>query len=256
MSERPLVFGGVAALVVGGLLLVLGLDPGRGGAATTSTSSVTRVTEPGAGIAPALDLSRDTVAQPTDAPVTPEPSATDPSAGTPLGAGSSPSAAAASKPTASSPSASSSTVSGVRVEVPAIDLDIAVRAGGVGASGRVVPPAGRATWVRGFDRVPPGAVGTAVVAGHVEAHGKRDVFADLSSVRVGHEVVVRSGSVVRTYAVTRVSVVDKARLTRDAQVWGENDRQRRLVLITCDDDLGYREDGHRVANYVVVAEAT
>ena len=124
------------------------------------------------------------------------------------------------------------------------------------ASGRIVPPAGGATWVRGFGRVEPGAIGTAVVAGHVSAYGKRDVFADLSSVRVGHELVVRSGSVVRTYAVTRVRVVDKADLTRDAEVWGENGSHRRLVLITCDDDLGFRKDGHRVANYVVVAEAT
>ncbi|MDT0215188.1 class F sortase [Rothia sp. ARF10] len=177
--------------------------------------------------------------------MTAEQSDTNPSVRPPTGTGSSP-----------APAASNPVISGVQIEVAAIDLDVVVRPGRVSASGRVVPPAGRATWVQGFDRVAPGAVGTAVVAGHVSAHGKRDVFADLSSVRTGHEIVVRSGSVVRTYAVTRVSVVDKAELTRDPQVWGENGSHRRLVLITCDDDLGYRKDGHRVANYVVVAEAT
>ena len=247
MSGRPLVFGGVTALVVGGLLLVLGLDPGRGGAEQATAPSVARTVE-SAGVAPAPDLARVTHQLPAGGSATPQPRASSPSAPTPAGPG--------STPAPTTPAAPSAAVSGVRIEVPAIDLDIAVKAGGVGASGRVVPPAGRATWVRGFDRVAPGAVGTAVVAGHVSAHGKRDVFADLSSVRVGHEIVVRSGSVVRTYAVTRVSVVDKSELTRDAKVWGENGSQRRLVLITCDDDLGYRKDGHRVANYVVVAEAT
>lgn len=248
MSGRPLVFGGVTALVVGGLLLVLGLDPGRGGAEQATAPSVARTVESGTGVAPAPDLARATHELPAGGSATPQQGASRPSAGTTSGPG------PTSAPTTSA--APSPAVSGVRIEVPAIDLDIAVKALGVGASGRVVPPAGRATWVRGFDRVAPGAVGTSVVAGHVSAYGKRDVFADLSSVRVGHEIVVRSGTVVRTYAVTRVSVVDKSELTRDAEVWGENGSQRRLVLITCDDDLGYRKDGHRVANYVVVAEAT
>ena len=38
------------------------------------------------------------------------------------------------------------------------------------------------------------------------------------------------------------------------QVWGRNDDTRRIVLITCDDRLGFREDGHRTANFVAVAE--
>jgi len=252
MSGRPHIVGGVAALVVGGLLLVLGLEPGRGGAEPAAASSLSRTVERRTGIAPSADLrtSADESAAGTSnsRAATQELSLPGPSA---------PQAPdARSTPTAVEPTPTSRVVSGVRLEVPAIGLDISVKAGGVSASGRVVPPAGRATWVRGFGRVAPGGVGTAVVAGHVSAYGKPDVFADLSSVRVGHELVVRSGSVVRTYAVTRVRVVDKADLTRDAEVWGQNGSQRRLVLITCDDDLGFRKDGHRVANYVVVAEAT
>ncbi|MFW5474187.1 class F sortase [Knoellia sp. CPCC 206450] len=238
MSGRPLVVGGVAALVVGGLLLVLGLGPERGGAEPTTASSVTRVVAQGTRTSPS--------------PV-PRATTTAPALGTTEGR---PLPEAGSMPRTVASTALPPAVSGLRLEVPSIGLDLAVKAGGVSASGRIVPPAGRATWVRGFGRVEPGAVGTAVVAGHVSAYGKRDVFADLSSVRVGHELLVRSGSDVRTYAVTRVRVVDKADLTRDAEVWGENGSQRRLVLITCDDDLGFRKDGHRVANYVVVAEAT
>jgi LPXTG-site transpeptidase (sortase) family protein len=109
--------------------------------------------------------------------------------------------------------------------------------------------------VRGYGRVKPGTVGTAVVAGHVVASGHEDVFADLSSVRVGNTVVVKSGTTTRTYVVKRAEVVKKVALTHDVDVWGQNTATRRIVLITCDDDLGYRSDGHRVANYVVVADA-
>lgn len=141
------------------------------------------------------------------------------------------------------------------LSVPAIGLSLPLRAGGVGASGVVVPPAGHAVWIRGYGRVVPGDVGTAVVAGHVSSSGRDDVFAELSSVRVGHSVVVRDGRRSRTFVVRRAEVVTKSALPRDADVWGANTSRRRVVLVTCDDDLGFRSDGHRVANYVVVAEA-
>jgi len=145
--------------------------------------------------------------------------------------------------------------SGLRLGVPSITLNTALRAGGVSASGTINPPAGKAMWVRGYGRVQPGKVGTAVVAGHVVSSGDDDVFARLSEVRVGHKIVITSGSERRTYVVKRAAVVKKAALTHDPDVWGQNTSQRRLVLITCDDELGYRKDGHRVANYVVVADA-
>jgi LPXTG-site transpeptidase (sortase) family protein len=110
-------------------------------------------------------------------------------------------------------------------------------------------------WLRGYGRVRPGDVGTAVVAGHVASAGDDDVFAALSSIRAGQTVVITSGAVTRSYVVRRAAVVTKAALTRDADVWGQNSSLRRIVLITCDDDLGFRRDGHRVANYVVVADA-
>jgi len=143
----------------------------------------------------------------------------------------------------------------VALSLPAIGLATPLISGGVDSSGKVSPPAGRAIWVRGYGRVKPGDVGTAVVAGHVVASGHDDIFAHLSSVRVGNKVVVRTGTTTRTYVVRRAAVVKKAALTHDADVWGPNTSKRRIVLITCDDDLGYRSDGHRVANYVVVADA-
>ncbi|KRE41388.1 class F sortase [Knoellia sp. Soil729] len=136
-----------------------------------------------------------------------------------------------------------------------IGLDVSLSSGGVDSSGKVNPPAGRAMWLRGYGRVKPGNVGTAVVAGHVASSGHGDVFAALSSVHVGNTLRIRSGATTRTYVVKRAAVVKKATLTHDADVWGQNTSKRRVVLITCDADLGYRSDGHRVANYVVVADA-
>ncbi|WP_353949976.1 class F sortase [Knoellia sp. S7-12] len=157
---------------------------------------------------------------------------------------------------ASPPQVSKSTVTGgLRLRVSDIGLNTPMRSGGVNSAGKINPAAGTAMWVRGYGRVQPGKVGTAVVAGHVVSSGEGDVFARLSAVRVGDKVVVTSGSVTRTYIVKRAAVVKKSALTRDADVWGQNTSKRRIVLITCDDELGYRSDGHRVANYVVVADA-
>lgn len=150
--------------------------------------------------------------------------------------------------------ATATTPSDLRLRVPGIGLDTPLSSGGVSSTGAISPPAGQAMWVRGFGRVEPGQSGTAVVAGHVVASGEDDVFAALTGVHVGAEVVITSPSGQRTFVVTRADVVSKAALTHDTDVWGDVGSGRRVVLITCDDELGYRKDGHRVANYVVVAD--
>ncbi|NLX00091.1 MAG: hypothetical protein GXY39_10350, partial [Actinomycetales bacterium] len=58
----------------------------------------------------------------------------------------------------------------------------------------------------------------------------------------------------RVFKVVRAGVVDKDDLTTDQTVWGVNTSVRRLAIVTCDDAYGFRGDGHRVANYVVIAE--
>jgi LPXTG-site transpeptidase (sortase) family protein len=246
MPRRPLQVGGLVAILVGALLLSLGLGRGR--------------EEP----APA---SLPTAAAPSRSVASPEPSPSEVSApaNTPPLEVATPTLTPTPTPTptravrkavqGASPEVAGPSTSGLHLGVAAIGLTTALRSGGVSASGTINPPAGQARWVRGFGRVQPGKVGTAVVAGHVVSSGDPDVFARLSSVRVGNKVVVRSGSVTRTYVVTRTAVVKKSALTHDADVWGQNTSKRRIVLITCDDELGYRSDGHRVANYVVVADA-
>lgn len=54
--------------------------------------------------------------------------------------------------------------------------------------------------------------------------------------------------------MTSTDIIDKDELTTRKEVWGANKDTRRVVLVTCDDKLGFREDGHRTANFVAVAE--
>ncbi|MFC7490033.1 MULTISPECIES: class F sortase [unclassified Knoellia] len=123
-------------------------------------------------------------------------------------------------------------------------------------NGVVNPPAGVLAWVTGYDRVQPGEVGTAVIAGHVVDGTQDDVFANLKDIKRGAEVTVvdaRGKPVV--YTVTSTRVATKEEVSRDKAVWGANGSIRRIALITCDDDDGFRADGHRVANFVAIAEA-
>ena len=123
-------------------------------------------------------------------------------------------------------------------------------------NGVVNPPSGRITWVSGYGRVRPGEVGTAVIAGHVVDGRRPDVFYRLQEIDRGDKVTVwdSDGKPV-VYTVTATRVATKTSVSRDPVVWGGNRSVRRIALITCDDDQGYRADGHRVANFVAIAEA-
>jgi sortase (surface protein transpeptidase) len=141
------------------------------------------------------------------------------------------------------------------IAVPAVGIRTALGPGGLSEDGTISPPAGHVMWFTGHGRVMPGLVGTSVVAGHVEADGRPDVFSRLPELRTGQRVRVgyKDGDVL-DMKVVRAEVVDKGRLQHDPDVWGSNDSTRRVALITCDDALGFRSDGHRVANFVAIAE--
>ena len=141
------------------------------------------------------------------------------------------------------------------IAVPAVDIRTALGPGGLSDEGTISPPAGQVMWFDGYGRVMPGLVGTSVVAGHVEADGRPDVFSRLPELRTGQRVRVgyRNGDVL-DMKVVRTEVLDKGRLQHDPDVWGSNVSTRRVALITCDDALGFRSDGHRVANFVAIAE--
>lgn len=146
-------------------------------------------------------------------------------------------------------------VSALTLRIPSIDLERPVTGRGLSSDGTIDPPSGTVMWFTGYERVRPGSTGTAVIAGHVATAQRRDAFADLADVHVGDtvEVLDTNGRRLR-YTVTRAGAIDKQKVTTDQDVWGVNTTTSRLAIITCDDAFGYRKDGHRVANYVVIAE--
>ncbi len=141
----------------------------------------------------------------------------------------------------------------VSLRAPTAGVDQALAPGGLN-DGIINPEQGDLIWFDGYDRVEPGHIGTSVVAAHVTYEGEPDVFSDLEDVSVGDPITIRyADGAEATFAVTAAEVIDKTEVQTDPRVWGAQDDARRLVLITCDDALGFREDGHRSANLVVFA---
>ncbi len=144
--------------------------------------------------------------------------------------------------------------SATRLSIPAVGLSTSLKPQGL-RDGKVDPKAGEVIWFTGYDRVRPGATGTSVIAGHVVNQDGPDEFAALEHLETGDGIVLGypDGSSLRL-EVTSTDIVDKDDLTTNQDVWGTNGEERRVVLVTCDDELGFREDGHRTANFVAVAE--
>ncbi|MBA4085760.1 MAG: hypothetical protein C0493_12660 [Kytococcus sp.] len=140
------------------------------------------------------------------------------------------------------------------LSIPAVGLSTRIEPQGL-RGGKVNPSPGEVIWFTGYDRVQPGAKGTTVIAGHVISSGRPDAFAALEQLAKGDGVVLGyPGGARLRFEVTSTRIVDKEALTTSEDVWGTNPDTRRIVLITCDDQLGFREDGHRRANFVAVAE--
>lgn len=144
--------------------------------------------------------------------------------------------------------------SAVTLSVPSVGVTTSIEPQGL-RDGKVNPLAQQVIWFTGYDRVRPGAEGTSIIAGHVVSRGGPDKFAPLEYVKEGDGVVLTypTGETLRL-EITRTDIVGKTDLQVDQDVWGANDSSRRVVLVTCDDRLGFREDGHREANFVAVAE--
>ena len=190
------------------------------------------------------------------APALPEPRQSFSPAPTPTPSPSAHPTTAAAEPsaTAKPKSPQKATASGFRLRIPGIGLDHRMHGGGLSSDGTIDPEPGSIMWFKGYERVRPGGVGTAVIAGHVASGDRRDVLADLADVDVGDRVQIVDGGRTIAYRVTRASAIDKSKVTTDQAVWGTNTSRSRLAIITCDDAFGFRGDGHRVANFVVIAE--
>lgn len=143
------------------------------------------------------------------------------------------------------------------VSVPAAGLaEQPIQPEGLTAQGTINPDQGDAIWYTGTDRVVPGQAGTAVIAAHMVYYDEPDVFYDLGEVSEGDIVTIGYGNgTTRDFVVTQTQQLSKEGLQSSPLVWGDQDEVARIALITCDDSLGERADGHRRANFVAIAEA-
>ena len=144
-----------------------------------------------------------------------------------------------------------------RIAVPSIGLDHELVPGGLDDTGAINPDRGEVAWYQGGDRAVPGGEGIAIVAGHVTYYDEPDTFFELDAVQEGDEVTItqQDGDELEL-TVVQVATVGKEELRTSDLVWGDEPDRRLVALVTCDDAQGFRADGHRAANHVVVAEVT
>ncbi len=139
----------------------------------------------------------------------------------------------------------------VRVRIPALSVDAPVLQMGMDAAGAMEVPQNSNTvaWY-GFTAV-PGSAGNAVMAAHVTWGGARAVFNQLSALRPGDVIEVRTGDGDLRYVVQRSYLV-RPEEANIAAIVGPREGPQTLTLITCGGsfDSAVREYDHRV---IVVA---
>ncbi|MFC4150044.1 class F sortase [Micromonospora mangrovi] len=132
-----------------------------------------------------------------------------------------------------------------RVSIPSLKITAATVSLGLQADGAMQVP-DSATDVGWFTKAPaPGALGPAVLAGHVNWKGKRGSFFELSRLHIGDGIsVAREDGSVAMFTVTKVQQYPKDRFPTD-EVYGPTDHAA-LRLITCggefDDTTGHYRD--------------
>ncbi|WP_189306522.1 class F sortase [Streptomyces albospinus] len=122
----------------------------------------------------------------------------------------------------------------VRVRVPSLHIDAPLVRLGLAADGSLAaPPAGNRNLAGWYgDGTPPGATGTALVAGHVDTRDGPAVFYRLGSLTKGGTVqILRKDGRTAVFTVDAVEVYD-GRHFPDGKVYGEAARPE-IRLITC-----------------------
>ncbi|OKJ76396.1 class F sortase [Streptomyces sp. CB02460] len=143
----------------------------------------------------------------------------------------------------------------VRLRIPAIRVDAPMMRLGLGADGSLdVPPAGNTDIVGWYkDGTPPGAKGTAIVAGHVDNAEGPSVFYDLGSLKKGSTVEVdRQDGRTAVFTLDAIEVYENDDFP-DQRVYGAS-AHASLRLITCGG--GYSEATGYQGNVVAYAHLT
>jgi sortase (surface protein transpeptidase) len=139
----------------------------------------------------------------------------------------------------------------VRLVIPAIGVTTRLIRLGITAQHTLQVPSTTAVagWYTGSP--PPGAIGAAVIAGHVDSYAGPGVFFRLRELRRGERVYVkRAGHSVLVFRVTGVRRYLKARFPTDA-VYGATPNPQ-LRLITCGGTFD-EATGHYLSNVIVYA---
>ncbi|MGX6604369.1 class F sortase [Micromonosporaceae bacterium Da 78-11] len=138
------------------------------------------------------------------------------------------------------------------VAIPALKVDTTVIGLGQQSDGSMQVPTDAKT-VGWYTKAPtPGSLGPAVLAGHVDFHGKPGTFARLATLKTGDRIdVTRQDGTKAAFAVTKVARYPKNQFPTD-DVYGPIDHAG-LRLITCGGDFDSRS-GHYEDNIIAYAD--
>ncbi|WP_328944767.1 class F sortase [Streptomyces sp. NBC_00250] len=122
----------------------------------------------------------------------------------------------------------------VRLRIPETDVDTPMMRLGLAPDGSLdVPPAGNRNMAGWYENgTPPGAKGTAIVAGHVDNADGPAVFYTLGALKKGHRIEVdRQDGRTAVFTVDAVEVYENKEFP-DRKVYGEAGRAE-IRVITC-----------------------
>jgi sortase (surface protein transpeptidase) len=139
----------------------------------------------------------------------------------------------------------------VRLVIPAIGVGTRLIRLGVTSSGALAVPVSTdvAGWFTGSPR--PGAIGPAIIVGHIDSKAGPGVFYRLRLLRRGQRLyVVRADRTVATFKVTAIRSVAKAAFPSAAVYGPVPDAE--LRLITCGGQFDYAT-GSYLSNVIVYA---
>lgn len=141
-----------------------------------------------------------------------------------------------------------------RVIVPSISAESTLVPTGLQSDGSLeVPPLSSPMQASWFDQSPtPGEVGPSVILGHINGNGRPGIFANLSKVVAGAQVLVDRGDGQRAvFQVSKVDTIPKSSFPTDA-VYNDTPNPQ-LRLITCGGDYD-RANHNYLANVIVYAD--